>query len=133
MEHLKHFDEILKYVNELSGTMDLGSTLVRAEGLFRRFEKTVEAVDRRSHFPAPGGRAATRRRTLDGKEPSRQAVASASTGTSTAINANRTISSSQAPNSPTSAVARESVEAQKEEVISPELRLLLSRKLIVLE
>lgn len=40
-------------VNELSNTIDLGSTLVRAEALFRRFERTVEAIDRRSHFPAP--------------------------------------------------------------------------------
>ncbi|CAK7267362.1 GTPase activating protein [Sporothrix epigloea] len=53
MMHLEHFDEVLKYVNELSGTMDLESTLVRAESLFRRFQRLVEAVDKQHNFPAP--------------------------------------------------------------------------------
>jgi len=53
MEHLKHFDEVLKYVNELSTTIDLESTLIRAEALFRRFQRTVEAIDKKSNFPAP--------------------------------------------------------------------------------
>jgi TBC1 domain family member 15 len=53
MTHLKVFDDILKYINELSGTIDLESTLVGAERLFRRFERTVEAVDRKDTFPAP--------------------------------------------------------------------------------
>ncbi|KAF2722062.1 RabGAP/TBC [Polychaeton citri CBS 116435] len=52
LEHLKGFDEVLKYVNELSGTIDLPSTLIRAEGLFRKFQKTVEAVDKRNNFMA---------------------------------------------------------------------------------
>ena len=55
MQHLKQFDEVLKYINELSGTIDLPSTLIRAERLFRRFEKTVEVVDRKDHFPEPRG------------------------------------------------------------------------------
>lgn len=53
IEHLKGFDEVLKYVNELSGTIDLLSTMVRAEALFRRFQRIVEAVDRKSNFPTP--------------------------------------------------------------------------------
>ncbi|CAK7233576.1 GTPase activating protein [Sporothrix curviconia] len=53
MMHLEHFDEVLKYVNELSGTMDLESTLVRAEALFRRFQRLVEAVDKQHNFPPP--------------------------------------------------------------------------------
>ncbi|CZT05531.1 hypothetical protein WAI453_004957 [Rhynchosporium graminicola] len=53
MEHLQHFDEVLKYVNELSTTIDLESTLVRAEALYRRFQRTVEAIDKKSNFPAP--------------------------------------------------------------------------------
>jgi len=40
-------------VNELSNTMDLESTLIRAEALFRRFQRTVEAIDRKGNFPAP--------------------------------------------------------------------------------
>ncbi|ORY71559.1 GTPase-activating protein GYP7 [Pseudomassariella vexata] len=53
MTHLQHFDEVLKYVNELSNTMDLESTLIRAESLFRRFNRLVEAVDKKSNFPRP--------------------------------------------------------------------------------
>jgi hypothetical protein len=33
--------------------MDLESTLIRAEALFLRFQRTVEAIDRKSNFPAP--------------------------------------------------------------------------------
>jgi len=40
-------------VNELSNTMDLESTLIRAEALFHRFQRTVEAIDRKGNFPAP--------------------------------------------------------------------------------
>ncbi|KAK6080237.1 GTPase-activating protein GYP7 [Seiridium cupressi] len=53
MEHLKHFDEVLKYVNELSNTIDLDSTLIRAEALFRRFQRRVEAIDKKQNFPKP--------------------------------------------------------------------------------
>ncbi|KAL7903329.1 RasGAP protein [Trichoderma sp. SZMC 28014] len=53
MTHLKAFDEVLKYVNELSGTIDLESTLIRAEVLFRRYQRLVEAVDKKHNFPAP--------------------------------------------------------------------------------
>jgi hypothetical protein len=45
---LKQFDEVLKYVNELSNTIDLGITRARAEALFRRFQRTVEAADRKN-------------------------------------------------------------------------------------
>ncbi|KAL2025043.1 hypothetical protein VTK56DRAFT_45 [Thermocarpiscus australiensis] len=53
MAHLKHFDEVLKYVNELSGTIDLDSTLIRAEALFRRFQRLVNTVDKKANFPPP--------------------------------------------------------------------------------
>ncbi|KAI0157750.1 GTPase-activating protein GYP7 [Xylariaceae sp. FL1272] len=53
MAHLEHFDEVLKYVNELSNTIDLESTLIRAEALFRRFQRLVEAIDKKQNFPAP--------------------------------------------------------------------------------
>ena len=33
--------------------MDLESTLIRAEALFHRFQRTVEAIDRKGNFPAP--------------------------------------------------------------------------------
>lgn len=94
MEHLKHFDEVLKYskssfstqiklvlthgtVNELSTTIDLEQTLVRAEALFRRFQRTVEAIDKKSNFPAP----ALRHRTL-GRNASTGSVQSFSSAVS---------------------------------------------------
>lgn len=75
MAHLQHFDEVLKYsmfrrpssfmchdkvfiadmpaVNELSETIDLESTLIRAEYLFRRFQRLIEAIDKKQNFPVP--------------------------------------------------------------------------------
>ncbi|KAI5288544.1 GTPase activating protein [Ascosphaera aggregata] len=57
MKHLKAFDEVLKYFNDLSGSIDLISTLTRAEALYYRLQKCVDAVDRRNKteylFPEP--------------------------------------------------------------------------------
>lgn len=33
--------------------MDLESTLIRAEALFKRFQRVVDAIDKKSNFPAP--------------------------------------------------------------------------------
>lgn len=52
MEHLSQFDEILKYMNDLSMTLDLETLLVRAELLFNRFKKTVDMIDRRKADPS---------------------------------------------------------------------------------
>ena len=43
-------------VNELSGTIQLEETLLRAEALFRRFQRLVETIDKRKNFPAPAVR-----------------------------------------------------------------------------
>ncbi|KAF2970070.1 hypothetical protein GQX73_g3522 [Xylaria multiplex] len=53
MDHLQHFDEVLKYMNELSETIDLEPTLIRAEYLFRRFQRLIEAIDKKQNFPVP--------------------------------------------------------------------------------
>ncbi|KAF9110980.1 GTPase activating protein [Mortierella sp. AM989] len=45
MDHLEGFDEILKYVNDLSMTIDLEESLQNAEILYRRLEHLVERVD----------------------------------------------------------------------------------------
>ncbi|KAI7892033.1 GTPase activating protein [Mucor mucedo] len=45
IEYLKNFDEILKYTNDLSMTINLQETLQRAEILFYQFKQRVEAVD----------------------------------------------------------------------------------------
>lgn len=143
MQHLRGFDEVLKYVNELSGTIDLQSTLIRAEGLFKRFEKTVSAIDaktsglqgpsgevgdtrRRSSLQAEGGGNGNSSADINrkGKQPvtvnqSSPAGASASgSGSGSGSDANR----NQAGQT-----------ASKERIITPELRLLLSRKIVTLD
>ncbi len=40
-------------VNELSNTIDLESTLIRAESLFRRFQRTVDVIDKKHSLPTP--------------------------------------------------------------------------------
>ncbi|KAI8988873.1 GTPase activating protein Gyp7 [Pilobolus umbonatus] len=45
IDYLKNFDEILKYINDLSMTIPLNETLQRAEILFYQFKQRVEAVD----------------------------------------------------------------------------------------
>ncbi|KAG6002195.1 hypothetical protein E4U21_003326 [Claviceps maximensis] len=109
MEHLKAFDEVLKYANELSNTMDLESTLIRAEALYRKFKRLVEAVDKKQNFPAP------RQGSSSGESSSGAAKTQAQTQTSPANNNHK----------------GKGTESLKK-VISPELRTLLSRKVDVL-
>ncbi|QSL65991.1 hypothetical protein MERGE_003128 [Pneumocystis wakefieldiae] len=45
MDHLKEFDEVLKYINDLSMTIDLESTLQRAISLFYKFKQIIETID----------------------------------------------------------------------------------------
>ncbi|KAL8704142.1 MAG: hypothetical protein Q9201_002692 [Fulgogasparrea decipioides] len=106
MAHLKHFDEVLKYVNELSNAIDLPSTLLRAQYLFRRFQRTVEAIDRKQSFPAPSVR--QRKPATPTSPRGSNAKTAATTGHDAAATASST--------------------GGEERVISPELRNLLSRK-----
>lgn len=128
MEHLKGFDEVLKYVNELSNTIDLPSTLIRAEALFRRFQRTVEAVDKKSNFPAaPAIRARLPRPpsssgSVPGSDGRPRRASNAPAATSSSTDARR------ASQSVGDAVAM-GIGAEKEKVISPELRALLSREI----
>ena len=115
MEHLKGFDEVLKYVNELSNTIDLPSTLIRAEALFRRFQRTVEAIDRKSNFPAPS---------LRQRRPDTNATDAGSSSGQTAAAASTSSDATQSRPGNTSPGAV----AAKERVVSPELRSLLSRQ-----
>jgi len=116
LEHLKGFDEVLKYVNELSGTIDLPSTLARAEALFRRFQRMVEAIDKKSNFPTQP----TMRQRLPLPPPSPKAGSSAGASAS-----GRDRNGSDAAGS--------SAGKKPEQVISPELRMLLSREVPKLE
>jgi hypothetical protein len=147
MTHLKHFDEVLKYgmppptppllllsitalltatttVNELSCTIDLESTLIRAEALFKRFHRLVEAIDKKGNFPsAPRLRA--------GKSSETEAEAGEpSTGTTTGTDANSAAVMSPGTKKKDDAGKKKADEPVK--VITPELRQLLSRTVEVL-
>ncbi|KAI4244408.1 MAG: hypothetical protein LQ352_006821 [Teloschistes flavicans] len=129
IEHLKHFDEVLKYVNELSNSIDLPSTLLRAQYLFRRFQRTVEAIDRKQSFPAPSVR---QRKPVPGalsdNTSAKNIVASKTPAPSSKRNGKT------AATSGSDAVAPRPSDGEAErKVISPELRSLLSRKVEKLE
>lgn len=109
-------------VNELSNTIDLPSTLLRAQALFRRFQRTVEAVDKRNNFPSP-----TVRQRKPADKPS-SPKPSSSGATSAVDRRRRPGSSSAGPDG-----GEEGKGKGKEKVISPELRQLLSRKVEVLD
>lgn len=107
-------------VNELSNTIDLPSTLFRAQNLFRRFQRTVEAIDKRNNFPAPSVR---QRKTAD--KPS--SPNPRNNGATSALDGRRRPGSSGGTDE-----GEQGKGKAKEKVISPELRQLLSRKVEVL-
>lgn len=110
MDHLKHFDEVLKYINELSNSMELIPLLTRAESLFRRFERTVQAIDKKNNFPsAPTAHRRKPSQTDKGKSRAPE-------GSSTGVSAGASTSTQPGDS--------EDAEAK---VISPELRILLRR------
>jgi len=121
MTHLQHFDEVLKYVNELSNTMDLDSTLIRAEALFRRFQRLVEAVDKKGNFPGP--------RLRDPGSPSKS---SSSDQADQADKDPKQGQSSAGPASPRKDTGKAPEGSQVKKIITPELRELLSRKVVIL-
>ncbi|KAK3398943.1 putative GTPase activating protein [Sordaria brevicollis] len=140
MTHLKHFDEVLKYVNELSTTIDLESTLIRAEALFQRFRRLIEAIDRKEHFPGP-------RRTLS---TATSASATAALAENKAEGSKlpspplppRPQSGPRAASSPATATnkgknaaaktAEEDKEEKVEKIVTPALRKLLSREVEII-
>ncbi|KAH7632905.1 rab-GTPase-TBC domain-containing protein [Sordaria sp. MPI-SDFR-AT-0083] len=140
MTHLKHFDEVLKYVNELSTTIDLESTLIRAEALFQRFRRLIEAIDRKEHFPAP-------RRTLSTFSSSSASAALADAKRSSSKSPSpplpaRPQSGPRAASPPAAAAttkvnegkttAEEDKEENVEKIVTPALRKLLSREVEII-
>jgi hypothetical protein len=119
MEHLRGFDEVLKYVNELSNTIDLPSTMVRAEALFNRFQRTVEAIDRKDHFPTPTLR---QRKQIEGGSLDGGSQAVGHDGKAVA-----------ASGSGVQQQQGTTTQQQKERIVSPELRALLSREFSVVD
>ncbi|KAL2371274.1 hypothetical protein RJ035_003232 [Blastomyces gilchristii] len=126
MDHLKHFDEVLKYINELSNTMELIPILSRAEALFHRFERKVEAIDKKNSFPAPP----VRRRivgSLDSgthSQPPTPRAPNARTNQSISRDRHRSTPASPPPNNQRVDIER---------IITPELRGLMSKKVEVLD
>jgi hypothetical protein len=90
--------------------MDLESTLVRAESLFKRFQRTVETIDKKGNFPSA--------------PQARQRKQAAGTGSSSSGSGTQAEASSSGTDQ-----GQEVGEEGDAKVISPELRALLSKKI----
>jgi len=120
---VKHFSLLLPcseadilLVNELSGTMDLESTIVRAESLFKRFQRTVETIDKKGNFPsAPQAR-------------QRKVQSAADTGAEGSSSSPKPQAEASSSGTDKGKLVAEAEEGEAK-VISPELRALLSRKI----
>jgi len=112
-------------VNELSETMDLKQTLIRAEALFCRFRKAVEAVDKKDNFPNVPGRV------RKGKAP---AIDSGPARVDTRISADansKTPRTGSTTNVNSASTSTGNTSSDDNEVkITPELRNLLSRTIV---
>lgn len=122
-------------VNELSCTIDLDSTLIRAEALFKRFQRLVDAIDKKGNFPAPRQRLVTAQSSESGgsglgKEPSdtTTSAASAQGGTGSGTSNSSGGNTGKAPLQS----QQQQQQKQPEKVITPDLRRLLSRQVEVL-
>jgi hypothetical protein len=95
--------------------MDLQSTLVRAESLFKRFQRTVETIDKKGNFPsAPQAR-------------QRKLQATPVAGPDATPSSSNT--QAEATSSGTDKGKQVKEEEEPAKVISTELRSLLSRKI----
>jgi hypothetical protein len=90
--------------------MDLESTLVRAESLFKRFQRTVETIDKKGNFPSA--------------PQARQRKQVAGTGSSSSGSSTQAEASSSGTDQ-----GQDVGEEGDAKVISPELRALLSKKI----
>lgn len=129
-------------VNELSNTIDLESTLIRAEALFHRFQRTVEAIDRKSNFPAPTnvrhrrpGPGSPNGSTNSANMVENQKVTDHVTPPTTALTSGSTTGTDRPSSSGTPSKGKQSEpgDAVETRVITPELRALLSRETPKLE
>ena len=105
----------ISIVNELSNTIDLPSTLMHAQTLFRRFQRTVEAVDKQNNFPTP-----TIRQRKPADKPS--SPKPSNSGATSAVDRRRRPDTSAGIDG-----GEEGQGRNKEKGISPDLRQLLSR------
>lgn len=121
-------------VNELSGTIDLESTLIRAEALFRKFQRLIEAIDKKPNFPAP-------RFSLNTVAPSLLAPLSPKNNNPSAPNGGASSSSNSNDNDNNNSQQGQkgkqpeppkSPGGELKKVITPELRSLLSKQVEIL-
>ena len=105
----------------MSNTIDLESTLIRAEALFHLFERLVQSIDKKQNFPGPKVR--QRVQTASSPGPTTDASNATSSGNDAAVG-----------NAAPKGKGRKSEEAPpvQKKTISPELRDLLSRKVEIL-
>ena len=104
--------------------MDLNSTLIRAEALFKRYQRLVDAVDKKGSFPAPRARLTQGSAGAAESGSSAEPAAAAPTSPDQGRNAGKAPAQQQGQPSPQ--------QQQVEKVITPELRRLLSRQVEVL-
>lgn len=107
-------------MNELSCTIDLDSTLIRAEALFKRFQRLVDAVDKKGHFPAPPSR------------PRLTQGAGSGSSSSTSSSSQQRGAADNNGKAPAQSQQQQQQKKEPERVITPELRQLLSRQVEVL-
>lgn len=121
------FPDLKAAVNELSGSIDLESTLIRAEALFRKFQRLIEAIDKKNNFPAPRFNFSTAAPSLlaaaannnnNNDRPSTPSGSSSDNAEQQQANKGK----QPEPKSP----------GGRQKVITPELRKLLSREVVVL-
>jgi TBC1 domain family member 15 len=117
-------------VNELANTIDLESTLIRAEALFRRFQRTVEAIDKKQNFPPPKLRQRPVQNANSGAIELTSNGESVS-GTTTGANVTSGKTNSLDTTKGKARVSQEEIPPLRK-AISPELRKLLNRKVEVL-
>lgn len=109
----------------------MDETLIRAEALFRRFQRLVEAIDRRNNFPAPSIR--QRKAVADKDLPSHESSSTSTACTaaaSSSIDTGKPVTKNEQTSVRTNKSDRSSdsmSQKQPQKVISPELRKLLSR------
>lgn len=130
MNHLSAFDEILKYMNDLSMTIDLEDTLVRAEVLFKRFKRTVDMIDRRQSEMEPGTQVVGP--SSSEPAPATQAPPARANTNKTNAKANPKANNNQnnTNNQKDTAIRSHPAELPK---ISEELRRLLSREIVIVK
>lgn len=155
LTHLQHFDEVLKYgmlqpldlagpklkdlltdlnsaVNELSGSIDLESTLIRAEALFRKFQRLIEAIDKKNNFPAPRFSLNTAAPSLFPLRPSPPPASNSNDSDNRPSTPSGSSGGTQQQQADKGKQPEPKSPGGRQKVITPELRRLLSREVVVL-